>query len=444
MVKVGMVFLGCPKNQVDAEILLNKIACGGYELCADAALADVAIVNTCGFIESAKQEAIEEIMELGTLKAEGQIKKLIVTGCLAQRYAQDILNSLPEVDAVVTLGCNADICSVIERVLAGERVMAIGNNTDLPLEGDRVQTTPRFFAYLKIAEGCDNCCSYCTIPSIRGHFRSRKMEDVIAEAKTLARGGVRELIVVAQDTTRYGEDIYGELKLSELLRELCKVEELRWIRIMYCYPDRITDELLDTIANEEKIVKYMDIPLQHVCGDILKAMNRRGNEQSIEALIAKIRERVPGIVLRTTFITGFPGETNEQFEQLCEFIKRTRFERLGCFGYSAEEGTAAAGLEGAVDAEEIERREQIITEQQLYILDQLCEAMVGQDVTVSVESYDRYAECFFGRSFADAPDIDCKVFFTAKKRPSPGEFVTVHIEEAIEGDLFGKLKEDLQ
>ena len=442
MTKVGMVFLGCPKNQVDAEILLNIIAEGGYEICGDPALSDIAIVNTCGFIESAKQDSINEIIELGTLKKEGRIKKIIVTGCLAQRYSQEIMDNLPEVDAVVKLGANSDICSVLERVMAGERVLQTGENISLPIDGERVLTTPKFFAYLRIAEGCDNCCSYCTIPQIRGRFRSRTLENILEEAKALVAGGVRELVVIAQDTTRWGEDIYGRPRLDMLLKKLCQIEDLRWIRVLYCYPERVTDDLIDVIAGEEKIVKYMDIPLQHVNADILKAMNRSGDEETIPALIEKLRQRIPGLVLRTTLIAGFPGETEAQFDQLCEFVKRTRFERLGCFAYSAEEGTVAATLPGAVDEDEKQRRAEIITEQQLFILEDWCEGKIGTEMTVLVESYDRYAECFFGRSYADAPDIDCKVFFTAKKRPSPGQFVTVCIEEAIEGDLFGSLKEE--
>lgn len=443
MVKVGMVFLGCPKNQVDAEILLNTVLQGGYELCADAALADVAIVNTCGFIESAKREAIDEIIELGHLKSEGRIKKLIVTGCLAERYARDTFDTMPEIDAVVQLGRNKDICDIIARVLEGERVLALGEKCDLPLEGCRVQTTLPFYSYIKIAEGCDNCCSYCAIPQIRGGFRSRPMENIVEEAKQLAAKGVRELIVVAQDTTRYGEDLYGVARLDDLLLALCKIDGLQWIRVMYCYPERITDRLIEVIAGEQKIVKYIDIPLQHVNAQILKAMNRQGDEQSLSALIEKIRKRIPNVVIRTTLIAGFPGETEEQFEQLCAFVKKTRFERLGCFGYSAEEGTPAARLPGEVDPEDIDRRQQIITEEQMYILDEWSEKMVGKDITVLTEGYDKYAGCFFGRSYADAPDIDCKVFFKAKKRPAVGDFVTVTALEAMDGDLIGTVKEEL-
>jgi len=437
MSKVGMMCLGCPKNQVDAEILLNIIANGGHTLVADVADSDVAIVNTCGFIESAKQESIEEIMELGRLKADGTIKKIIVTGCLAERYSQSILDELPEVDAVVGIGKNSEILDIIDQTKYGERTSYIGEKTDLPIEGDRVRTTPHYFTYLKIAEGCDNRCSYCAIPDIRGKFRSRSMESIVKEAKKYAADGVKELVVVAQDTTRYGEDLYGRLALPELLHKLCEIEGIEWIRILYCYPDRITDELLQTIAKEDKIVKYMDIPLQHCNGQILKAMNRHGDYYSLTALIEKIRCAVPGIVLRTTLIAGFPGETEEQFEELSRFVKTTRFERLGCFGYSAEEGTPAAEFEGAVDEEEIERRTDIITEQQLYILDEWCEKKVGETFKVLVEGYDRLAECWFGRSYADAPDIDCKVFFTSDKKPAIGDFVDVKIDDTMDGDLVG-------
>lgn len=437
MAKVGMMCLGCPKNQVDAEILLNIIAKGGHTLVDDVAHSDVAIVNTCGFIESAKQESIDEIMELGRLKADGTIKKIIVTGCLAERYSDSILDDLPEVDAVVGIGKNSEILDIINETEQGERRSYIGEKTDLPIEGDRVRTTPYYFTYLKIAEGCDNRCSYCAIPYIRGGFRSRSMESIVEEAKSHAADGVKELVVVAQDTTRYGEDLYGRLALPELLHKLCEIDGIEWIRLLYCYPDRITDELLQTIANEDKIVKYMDIPLQHCNGQILKAMNRRGDCNSLTALIEKIRNAVHGIVLRTTLIAGFPGETEEQFEELSGFVKNVRFERLGCFGYSAEEGTPAMEFDCAVESGEIERRADIITEQQLYILDEWCETKVGESLKVLVEGYDRLAECWFGRSYADAPDIDCKVFFTADKKPVIGDFVDVTIDDTMDGDLVG-------
>lgn len=437
MSKIGMVCLGCPKNQVDAEILLNIIEEGGHTLVSDVAHSEIAIVNTCGFIDSAKQEAIEEIMELGRLKADGTIKKIIVTGCLAERYSKDILDQLPEVDTVVGIGKNKDILDIIDQTEKGKREIYCGKKTDLPIDGKRVRTTPFYYTYLKIAEGCSNCCSYCAIPYIRGPFRSRKMENIIEEAQLHAQNGVKELVVVAQDTTRYGEDIYGKLALPELLHKLCQIDGIEWVRVLYCYPERITDELLDTIAKEKKIVKYMDIPIQHCNGDILKAMNRSGDNASLTALIEKIRKTVPGITLRTTLIAGFPGETEEQFEELSQFVKNNKFERLGCFGYSAEDGTPAAEFDGTVEPEEIEKRADIITEQQFYILDSQCEKTVGNTVNVLVEGYDRLADCWFGRSPADAPDIDCKVFFKSPQKPSIGDFINVKIDDFMDGDLIG-------
>ena len=369
-VKIGMVSLGCNKNQVDAERMLYKIKEAGYQLVADAALSDIVIVNTCGFIESAKQEAIETILEFGKLKEEGRIKKIIVTGCLAERYKEEVAELLPEADAVIGLGCNDDILNVIDKVLANQRPLEFANKLCLPMEGGRVQTTLPFYSYLKVAEGCSNCCTYCAIPAIRGKYRSVPMENLIEEAKGLAEHGVKELNIIAQDSTRYGEDLYGECKLPELLTELCKIEKLKWIRILYCYPERITDKLLDVIAKEDKIVKYIDVPIQHCCEDILKKMNREGNEEYLRALMTKIREKVPNVTIRTTLITGFPSETEEQFNQLADFVKDMRFDRLGCFPYSQEEGTKAAEMPDQLDEETKQRRADVIMEQQQIIMAQ--------------------------------------------------------------------------
>ncbi len=331
-VRVGMVSLGCPKNQVDAEHMLYSLRSEGFEIVQDAALSDVVIVNTCGFIESAKQEAIDTILEFCTLKQEGRIKAVICTGCLAERYREEVLNEIPELDAVIGIGSNDKLCSIIREVLERqESITDFGDKCGLCLEGGRIISTQPFYAYIKIAEGCDNCCTYCAIPSIRGRFRSRKLEDIISEAKWLAENGVTELVVVAQDTTRYGEDIYGEPSLAKLLRELCRIDGLKWIRTLYAYPERITDELLDAIAEEEKLVKYLDIPIQHCNKEVLKRMNRHGDRETLTALIQKIRRRIPGITLRTTLIAGFPGETDEQFEELCEFVREMRFDRLRWF-----------------------------------------------------------------------------------------------------------------
>lgn len=436
-IKVGMVSLGCPKNQVDAELLLSKIKNDGYVLEPDTGNCDVVVINTCGFIESAKQEAIENILEFITLKKEGTIKKIIVTGCLAERYRDQIAGEMPEVDAVLGIGSNDKIVDAIKGVMRDEKVYLYGEKADLPLEGDRVLTTLPFYAYLKIAEGCDNCCSYCAIPSIRGRFRSRPMESVLKEAEELAARGVKELIVVAQDTTRYGQDLYGEYKLAELLRELARIDGFRWIRVLYAYPERITDELIDVMASEPRIAKYIDIPLQHCNEQILRDMNRPGNRAFIEALIRKVREKVPGVTVRTTLIAGFPGETEEQFEELCQFVKDMRFDRLGCFAYSPEEDTPAAEMGGQLDEQLKIHRAEIVTEEQMNIMAQENEKKIGQTVTVVTEGFDRFGECYFGRSEADAPDIDGKIFFTSEKKLAPGDFVSVVLEDTLDLDLIG-------
>ena len=435
--KVGIVSLGCAKNQVDAEMLLYTLRQNGFELVNDPADADAVIVNTCGFIESAKQESINEIIELGELKREGKIKAIIVTGCLAERYQSDIAKQLYEVDAAIGIGANKRIAEVVREALSGKKVEEFPDKLLLPLEGGRVQSTPFYTAYLKIAEGCDNRCTYCAIPMIRGGFRSRPIEALIDEAKGLAARGVRELNVIAQDTTRYGTDLYGEPSLDRLLRELCKIDGLHWIRVLYCYPDSITDGLIDVIAQEEKIVKYIDLPLQHCNGEILKRMNRRGDRASLTALLNKLRSRIPGIVLRTTFITGFPGETEEQFEELAEFADEIRFERLGCFAYSQEEDTPAASMPDQVDDDVKNRRAELIMDKQQRIMEEYGEAMIGAELEVLVEGFDRLSGCWFGRSRADAPEVDGCVFFTGENRPTIGEFVTVTVDDILGCDLMG-------
>ncbi len=440
-IKVGMVSLGCSKNQVDAERMLYKIKEAGYKLSEDPALSDIVIINTCGFIESAKQEAIDTILEFCQLKKEGRIKKVIISGCLAERYKDEVSEQIPEADAVIGIGCNDDICGIIDRALSGETISEFKNNESLSLDGGRIISTLPFYAYLKVAEGCDNHCTYCAIPMIRGKYRSKPMEKVVEEAKWLADNGVREINVIAQDTTRYGEDIYGKLMLPELLTELCKIEKLKWIRILYCYPERVTDELLDVMASEKKIVKYMDLPLQHINNDILKKMNRRGTSEKIKEVIKKIKKKIPSMTLRTTFITGFPGETEEQFTELCEFIKETRFDRLGCFSYSQEEGTPAASMDGQIDENIKQRRADNIMEMQSIIAEQNNQRMIGKTVEAVTEGFDRYAECFFGRTSADAPDIDGKIFFTSENKLSLGQFVKVKIDDVMEYDLIGSVIE---
>lgn len=438
--RIGIVSLGCAKNRVDAEMMLFTLKNAGYQIVDDPAAADAVIVNTCGFIEAAKQESIDEILELAQLKKEGRIQAIVVTGCLSQRYQEQVMQQLYEVDAVVGIGANASIAQIVEDCLNGKKVECFPDKLRMPLSGGRLQSTPPYYAYLKVADGCDNCCSYCAIPLIRGKFRSRPVEEIVQEAKTFAACGVKELIVIAQDTTRYGEDLYGTLMLPALLQELCKIDGVRWIRLLYCYPDRITDELLHLIAKEEKIVKYLDLPLQHCSADILKAMNRRGDRESLTALIRKIRHTVPGIVLRTTLITGFPGETQQDFEELSAFVNEIGFERLGCFAYSQEEDTPAAAFAGQIDEKIKNRRQEIIMEQQHTIMERYCQGLLSRTLDVLVEGFDRYAECFFGRSAADAPDVDGKVFFTCNEsKPKPGQFVKVRICDYLDCDPIGEL-----
>lgn len=440
--KVGMVSLGCSKNQVDGEMLLATVQQAGYTLCNSEEEADAVIVNTCGFIESAKKESIDEILQLARRKEAGKLKAIVVTGCLAERYQTEIRKELPEVDAVLGIGSNKDIAFALREALEGHKKELFASKYDLSLSGERVLSTPKFYAYLKISEGCDNCCTYCAIPLIRGRFRSRTMEDIVAEAEQLVANGVKELIVIAQDTTRYGEDIYGKLMLPELLRRLCKIEGAHWIRLLYCYPNRITDELIDVIAAEEKILKYIDLPLQHAVGRVLRAMNRGEDTESLTALIQKMRDRIPNMVIRTTFIAGFPGETEEEFNQMAEFSRNIRFDRMGCFAYSQEEDTPAALMPNQIDEDVKQRRAQIMMEEQMDIMQQLGQQRIGTVMEILAEGYDEDSGCYYGRSYADSPDIDGKVLFTAVNiRPTPGDFVYVHITECINCDLMGELVE---
>ena len=436
--KAGIVSLGCAKNQVDAEMLLYTLKQRGFTIVNDPAKADAVIVNTCGFIDSAKQESIDEIIELGKLKREGTIKAIIVTGCLAERYQDDITKQLYEVDAAIGIGANEKIADVVLDALDGKKTELFPDKLSLPLSGGRIQSTPPYTAYLKVSEGCDNCCTYCAIPLIRGKFRSRTIEDVLEEARELAAKGVVELNVIAQDTTRYGEDLYGEPQTAKLLAELCEIDGFRWIRLLYCYPDRVTDELIDVIAREDKIVKYIDIPLQHCNGEVLKRMNRRGNRESLTALLNKIKDRIPNVIFRSTFITGFPGETEEQFEELAEFAKDIRFQRLGCFPYSREEDTKAADYPDQLDDEIKQKRADIIMEHQQGVMADYSESLIGTEVEVLVEGWDRIAECWFGRTYADAPEVDGCVFFTSDgKKPVIGDFVTVKVEDCMGIDPVG-------
>ncbi len=433
---VGLVSLGCAKNQVDGEMLLAALESGGFQAVSPEE-ADIVLINTCGFIDSAKKESIEAILDFAQLKAQGQVKKLVVTGCLAERYREEIHKELPEVDGVFGIGANGDMAACVKEMLASGFTQRFPEKSAMPLCGARRLSTQPFTAYLKIAEGCDNRCTYCAIPLIRGGYRSRPLESIEEEARQLVSGGVKELVLIAQDTTRYGLDSYGRYALAQLLTRLCAIEGLVWLRVLYCYPDSITDELLDVMAREEKVVPYMDIPLQHASEKILRAMNRRGSRESLTALMEKIRQKMPGVVLRTTLITGFPGETQEDFEQLAQFVKDVAFERLGCFPYSQEEGTPAAQLPGQLDEEEKERRAQLITETQLGIMERQGQELIGRRLTVLTEGFEEESGAWFGRSYMDAPDVDGRVYFTAAQPPAPGDFVEVLVEDCLDGEVFG-------
>ncbi len=441
MYKISMVSLGCPKNQVDAEMMLYTLKNAGFDICSEEAEADAIIINTCGFIEDAKKEAIENILEAAQYKVSGKCRALIVTGCLAERYRDDVTEEIPEVDVCVGIGSNSKIAEIVKSALEGKKRNIYGEKSALDLNGGRILGGYPFSTYLKIADGCDNCCTYCAIPKIRGRMRSRSIEECVAEAERLAANGVTELTVVAQDTTAYGTDIYGEPRLAELLRELCKIEGLHWIRTLYTYPDKITDRLLETINEEEKLVKYLDIPLQHVNGEILKKMNRRGDRESISALVRKIREKIPGVTVRTTLITGFPGETEEQFEELAEFVKETRFDRLGCFAYSAEEDTAAAGFDGQIDEQVKTDRAENIMELQLRISAEKNEEKTGTVTEVLIEGWDDYIKCYFGRTPADAPEVDGKIFFMSPRPLVIGDYAKVQVNDSLDYDLLGELAE---
>ena len=436
---VGMVSLGCPKNQVDAEILLACLKNAGFEIRSSEYDTDCVIINTCGFIESAKAEAIENILELAQIKAEGRIKALVVTGCLAERYKEQVMEQMPEIDAVVGLGSNSDIVEIVTNAIEGNKSQNFKDKHALCIEGERMLSTPFYTAYLKIAEGCDNCCTYCTIPMIRGRFRSRSLESVVSEAENLAKRGVKELILVAQDTTRYGQDLYSKPMLAELLNRLNAIEGIEWIRMLYTYPERIDDELINAVKNNDKVVSYFDIPLQHCNKEILQKMNRKGDEQSYLELIARLRKALPDVTLRTTFITGFPGESEEQFEQLCNFVKKARFDRVGCFAYSQEEDTVAGNMQNQIDPQVRQRRSEVIMDVQNRVINSKNEQFIDTVQRVLVEGYDDYIKCCFGRTKADAPEIDAKVFFTPKQaRPQAGDFVDVRVIDTIEYDLLAE------
>lgn len=439
--RIGVISLGCAKNQVNAEQMMYLLREAGYEILPSVEGADVVIINTCGFIDSAKSEAIDHILAMAELKAAGVIGKILVTGCLSQRYQQEILKELPEVDGILGTGSYGYIVSAVRELLQGKTVAQFDDINAPVDEVGRILTTPEHYAFLKIAEGCDNRCSYCVIPSLRGKFRSRTIEDCLYEARMLAEDGVKELIVVAQDTSRYGIDLYGERKLAELLRELCKIEKLHWIRVHYLYPDEMSDELIDVIASEPKIVKYMDIPIQHVNDRILKKMNRRGTREELDALFAKLRSRIPGVVIRTSLITGLPGEGEEEFEELCDWLRVHKLERVGAFAFSPEEGTPAAKMEHP-DEETAIRRAEIVCELQSRIMDECNDARIGTVMEVLCEGYDPETEQYFGRTYADSPEIDGRVLFTCETAVHTGSFVQVRITDVCDGDLVGLPAED--
>ncbi len=438
-IKVGFVSLGCPKNLMNTERMLALLAAEGFEIVAEDVEADVMVINTCAFIESAKTEAIDSILDIAWLKEHHTLKGIVVAGCLPQRYGDEILKELPEVNCIIGTGSVEKICEAVRAAYHGTSYRSFDDIDTAPFGGERVVTTPEHFAYLQISEGCDNCCTYCVIPSIRGKFRSRPMSDLVEEATELAELGIKELCLIAQDTTRYGEDLYGTYALDSLIAELSQIEGIEWIRLLYCYPDRITDGLIEEIANNPKVVKYIDMPIQHINDDILKRMNRRSNKAQIMEVIQKLRSRVPGIILRSTVIVGFPGETAAQFEELRSFLKEIRFERLGVFSYSREEGTPAYDFPGQVSEKTKEKRNDILMEQQERIHNECNEAFLGQTLQVICEGYDQVSESFFGRSYADAYDIDGKIFFSASKNVREGQFVNVLITEVMDYDLVGKV-----
>jgi len=432
-----MVSLGCSKNLVDAENMLSLIKQNGMEIVEDESIAEVIIVNTCCFINDAKQESIDAVLDVAQWKTDGSCSKIIVTGCMAQRYQDEIIKELPEVDVVVGVGGIGDIISAIN----AENGAVMCDKEYEFLSTDRVLTTPDYTAFLKISDGCDNQCTYCVIPSIRGKYKSREIADIVSEAENLANQGVQELVIIAQDTTNYGVDLYGRVMLADLLKELCKIDKIKWIRLHYCYPERITDELIEIMAENEKICKYIDIPIQHCNDDILRKMGRKGSREGIIGVIEKLRVKMPEITIRTTLIAGFPTETDEQFSELYDFVLNTKFDRLGVFAYSQEEQTPAAQMEGQIDDEVKRKRQEMLMLAQSQVADELSERKIGKAIAVLTEGYDDITKQHYGRSEADSVDIDGKVFFKSSKKINAGEFVRVKINQYFDYDLFGDIEE---
>ena len=434
--KVGMISLGCPKNQVDGEIMLQKLNMGGFETAQSIEDSNVMVINTCGFIEDAKREAIETILEVAEYKTAGLISAIVVTGCLAERYQDEILKEIPEVDAVIGIGADRDIAKVCQKALVGVRSSFYPDKKYLLLEGDRMLSTPPHWAYLKISDGCDNRCSYCAIPGIRGGYIERSMESILDEAEQLAEKGVKELIIVAQDTTKYGVHLYGEQKLAELLRRLVKIDGIVWIRLYYCYPDRVSDELIDVIANEEKICSYIDIPLQHCNKDILRSMNRNGSYDSLRDLLFKMKERIPGLSLRTTFMVGFPGETEEQFEELCRFVKEIKFDKMGCFAFSREEDTPAYDFDNQIHDDVKKRRAEVLMDIQYSITQNANKERVGNVYKTVID--EKTDNGYLGRSYLDSPEIDSAIIISSDCKHEMGDFIDVKITDYDGYDLIGE------
>ena len=442
MTKVGFVSLGCVKNLVDTEVMLRNLHDAGSEITPDETEAEIIVINTCGFIESAKKESIDNILDIAWLKKNEKCKYIIATGCLVERYREEVMKEMPEVDALVGVGSLCDIAEACRAVERGEKYVSVRNKEEAPLGGERLLTTPEYSAYLKIAEGCDNRCTYCAIPLIRGKMRSRPMEDLVREAKDLEALGVKELNLIAQDTSRYGLDLYGEYRLADLVRAICRETDIPWIRLLYCYPDKITDDLIEEMRDNPRLLKYMDIPIQHISEHVLRAMNRHGSSALVRETVKKLRREVPGIVLRTTAMVGFPGETEEDFAELCSYVKEARFDHFGAFTYSPEEGTAAAEFDGQIDEQVKQDRYDILMQTQLTVTEELNAEKIGRTLQVLTEGYDAAAGIHFGRSFADAPDVDGKVYFRAGKRIPEGTFVNVAVDEAVDYDLVGHVVPD--
>ena len=437
MAKIGFISLGCAKNQVDCERMMFRVQEAGYEVRPDVVGCDVVVINTCGFIDSAKSEAIDAILQMAALKEEGLVGKILVTGCLSQRYQDEIMKEMPEVDGVLGTGSYTQVVPAIESLLAHNVVQEFGDIDAPEEEIGRILTTPEHYAYLKIAEGCDNRCSYCIIPYLRGKFRSRQMDDILYEARILAANGVKELLVVAQDTSRYGTDLPGHKRLlPELLRRLCEIEGLHWIRLHYLYPDEIDDELIDVIATEEKIVKYLDLPIQHCNSNILRLMNRRGDGPFLRQVLTNLRSRIPGLVIRTSVITGLPGEGEEEFNELCDFLKEMKMERVGAFPFSPEEGTPAASMEFP-DSAVAQERAQIVETIQSGIMDAYSASMLGKTVEVLIDGYDEEVAQYYGRTYADSPEIDGRVWLATDEPLTEGTFIKVCLDAVVDGDLSG-------